>query len=153
MSYNHIRNYFDFRGVRYGVGTIVKLKPEKYGCGRNIERCNGVARFIRGLDSGFIEFSGIIPRGTGYCGIGWVANPEDKIDHIISPVYYDNKPLWKIAMENRKKTPKYRRPDISPGTTLYVAAMLIGAIFKSSLNIWIIATIVYLKYLVNMYRD
>lgn len=153
MTYNHTRNYFDFNGVRYGVGTIVKLRSEKYGCGREIERCNGVAKFVGGLQSGYLKFSGVVPLGEPYCGIGWVAKPEDKIDEILEPVYYENKPTWQIAMENYAKTPPERRADIVPGTILYIAAMLVGAIFKGNWVIWIIATLLYLKHLVDIYRD
>lgn len=153
MAYNHTRNYFDFQGKRYGIGTIVKLKSEEYGCGRNIERCNGIAKFVGGLESGYIKFSGIIPPGTGYCGIGWVAKPEDKIEKIIEPVYYENKPIWQIAMENYQKTPKNCRADIAPGTIIYIAVMLVGSIFYARIGIWILATILYLRYLINIYRD
>ena len=153
MAYNHTRNWFDFRGNRYGVGTIVKLKSEQYGCGREIERCNGVAKFVGGLESGYIKFSGIVSPGERYCGIGWVAKPEDKIEEILDPVYCDMKPVWQVAMDNYSKTPPARRADIAPGTILYIAVMLIGAIFKGNWAIWIIATFCYLKYLVNIYRD
>jgi hypothetical protein len=153
MAYNHSRNYFDFHGKRYGVGTIVKLKPEKYGCGRNIERCGGIAEFIGGLDSGYIKFKGVVPLGAPYCGIGWVANPEDKIEEILEPIYYDNIPLWRIAADNYSKTPPARRPDIAPGTILYVTAMLVGIIFNARILIWIVATIIYAKYLIDIYRD
>ena len=153
MAYNHTRNYFDFQGKRYGVGTIVKLKPEEYGCGRNIERCNGIAKFVGGLDSGYIKFSGIVPLGAAYCGIGWVAKPEDKIEEIIEPVYYEYKPIWKIALDNYRDTPKNRRADIAPGTIIYIAVMLVGSIFYARIGIWILATILYLRYLINIYRD
>ncbi len=153
MAYNHTRNYFDFRGKRYGVGTIVKLKSEEYGCGREIQRCHGIAKFVGGLESGYIKFDGIVPLGERYCGIGWVAKPEDKIEAIIEPVYYEYKPTWQIAMENYSKTPKHSRADTAPGTILYIAAMLVGSIFKGNWVIWIIATCVYLKYLVDIYRD
>lgn len=154
MAYNHTRNYFDFKGVRYGVGTIVKIKWEPYGCRSNIEKCNGIAEFIGGLDSGYIKFKGIVPgQGYQYCGIGWVAKPEDKIERIITPVYYKHKPNWQIAMENYQQTPPVGRPDIAPGTILYIAAMLVGAIFKGNWFIWIIVTYLYLKYLVDIYRD
>ena len=154
MAYNHTRNYFDFHGVRYGVGTIVKLKWEQYGCRRNIERCNGIAEFVGGMDSGYIKFNGIIP-GEKYenCGIGWVAKPEDKIEEIIKPVYYDNKPTWQIALENYNNTPKLCRRDIAPGTILYIASILITVIFKDRIGLWLIETFLYLKYLVDIYRD
>lgn len=153
MAYNHTRNYFDFQGKRYGVGTIVKLKSEEYGCGREIKRCNGIAKFVGGLESGYIKFSGIVSPGERYCGIGWVAKPEDKIEAILEPVYYDNKPVWEVAMNNYSKTPPIRRADIAPGTILYIAAMLVGAIFNGKILIWIMATFFYLKYLVDIYRD
>jgi hypothetical protein len=73
----------------YGVGTIVKIKPEEYGSRSEIERCNGVAKFIGGLDSGYLKFSGIVPPGTGYCGIAVTTNPDDRIEKIIEPVYYE----------------------------------------------------------------
>ena len=153
MTYNHTRNYFDFRGHRYGVGTIVKLKPEKYGSGREITRCNGIARFVGGFESGYIKFSGIVSPGETYCGIGWVANPEDKIETILEPIYYDKKPIWKIAMDNYLHTPSEGRVDIAPGTIFYVTAMLVGSIFQGNWVIWIVATFFYVKYLINMYRD
>ena len=153
MSYNHTKNYFDFRGQRYGVGTIVKIKPEQYGCGREIQRCNGVAKFVGSLESGYIKFSGIVPLGEPYCGIGWVANPEDKIEAILEPVYYGSKETWQIAIDNYKATPPSRRADISPGTILYIAAMLVGAIFKAKVGIWMLATILYVNYLIDIYRD
>ena len=62
---NHTRNYFDFRGKRYGVGTIVKIKPEEYGCGRQIKRCNGIAKFVGGLDSVILSLRGVLHRGPG----------------------------------------------------------------------------------------
>lgn len=153
MAYNHTRNYFDFQGKRYGVGTVVKLKPEECGCGREIKRCNGIAKFVGGLESGYIKFSGIVSPGERYCGIGWVAKPEDKIEAILEPVYYDNKPIWEVAIDNYSKTPPTRRADIAPGTILYIAAILVGAIFNGRILIWIMATFFYLKYLIDIYRD
>jgi hypothetical protein len=153
MAYNHTRNYFDYKGKRYGVGTVVKIKWEPYGSRREIERCNGIAKFVGGLDSGYLKFSGIVPPGERYCGIAIMTNPDDRIEEIIEPVYYEHKSNWQIAMENRKKTPPERRPDIAPGTILYIAVMLVGSIFKGNWVIWIIATCVYIKYLIDMYRD
>lgn len=153
MSYNHTRNWFDFKGKRYGVGTIVKIKWEPYGSRHEIERCNGVAKFIGGLDNGYLKFSGIVPPGTGYCGIAIFTDPNDRIEEIIEPVYYEYRPIWQIAMDNYSKTHPTRRADTTPGTILYIAAMIVGSIFKGNWVIWIIATVFYLVYLVNIYRD
>ena len=153
MSYNHTRNYFDFKGVRYGVGTVVKIKWEPYGSRREIERCGGIARFVRGLDSGYLSFVGDSLDGYGTCNIAIMSNPDDRIEKIITPVYYEYKPTWQIALDNYNNTRPERRPDIAPGTVLYIAAILVGTIFKGNWIIWIIATFIYLKYLVNIYRD
>lgn len=153
MAYNHTRNYFDFRGKRYGVGTVVKIRPEPYGSRREIERCNGIAKFVGGLESGYLKFSGVVPLGQPYCGIAVTTNPDDRIESIIEPVYYDNKTVWQVAMDNYSKTPPARRADIAPGTILYIAAMLVGTIFNGRIIIWVLATLFYLKYLVNIYRD
>ena len=153
MAYNHTRNYFYYKGKCYGVGTVVKIKPETYGSGREIERCNGVAKFVGGLDSGYLKFSGIVPPGDSYCGIAIMTNPEDRIEKIIEPVYYEYKSTWQVALDNYKKTPKNCRADIAPGTIFYIVAMVVGTIFKARVGIWILATIIYIRYLVNMYRD
>lgn len=154
MTYNHTSNYFDFHGKRYGIGTVVKFKKNgKYTSQREIDRCNGIAIFKGGLESGYLRFSGIIPPGTGYCGIGVFGNANDSIEAIIEPVYYENKPMWQIALNNYQNTPETRRADISPGTILYITAMLVGTIFNARIGIWAIATFIYLKYLIDIYRD
>lgn len=151
---NHKQNYFDFQGKRYGIGTIVKFKfGGLYTCQDEIKRCDGVAEFIGGLDSGYLRFKGLVSPGSRYCGLAIFDKPENNIEKIIKPIYYEYKPPWQIALENYSKTHPDRRADIIPGTILYIAAMLIGAIFKGKVLIWIIATYFYLKYLVDIYRD
>lgn len=153
MAYNHIRNYFDFHGIRYGVGTVVKIKWEPYGSRREIERCGGVAKFVQGMDSGYLSFVGDPLEGYQPCNIAITTDPNERIEEIIIPVYYEYKPNWQVAMDNYKSTHPARRPDVSPGTILYIAAMIAGSIFKGNWMIWIIATCVYVKYLIDMYRD
>ena len=147
------RNYFDFHGVRYGVGTVVKLKLDCNGNLREIERCGGIARFVGGFESGLLTFSGVEPVGYIPCNIGIRGNPDNKIEEIISPVYYEHKPSWQIALDNYQKTPKGCRRDIAPGTVLYIATMLVGSIFKGNFIIWIVATLIYMRYLINIYLD
>lgn len=153
MADNHKQNYFDFQGKRYGVGTIVKIKPEPYGSRRQIERCDGIAKFTGGLNNGYLEFDGIVPLGQPYCGISIMTDPNDRIEKIIEPVDYEYKPVWQVARENYENTPPSRRADISPGTILYITAMLVGALFNARIIIWAVATFLYLKYLIDIYRD
>lgn len=150
---DHKRNYFDFRGRRYGVGTVVKIKWEPYGSRRAIEMCDGVAQFVEGFESGLLTFKGTDSTGYLQCNIGVRGNPDDRIEKIIKPIYYENKPTWQIALENYQKTPRTCRADIAPGTILYIASVLVSAIFKDKIGLWIIETILYLKYLIDIYRD
>ena len=78
---------------------------------------------------------------------------DDRIEEIITPVYYEYKPTWQVALNNYQNTHPARRPDIAPGTVMYIAAILVGAIFKGNWIIWIIATCIYAKYLIDIYRD
>ena len=154
MSRNYPRNYFDFQGKRYGAGTVVKIKPGgKYTSQRELQRCNGIAIFEHGWTSGFLSFRGVVPPGTGYCGIAILDSPENNIEKIIKPVYYEYRPTWQIAMENYQKTPKNCRADIAPGTVLYIAALLVSAIFKGAIVLWAMETVIYVGYLINIYRD
>ena len=147
------RDYFEYKGVKYGVGTLVLLKPEQYGSGRQIERCHGIAKFVEGYESGYLKFQGLVPKGENPCWIGVRTSPDDRIEKILDPVPYEYKPAWEKALENYKKTSPALRPDIAPGTILYIAVMIVGAIFKDAIGIWILATFFYLKYLVNMYTN
>ena len=153
MGYNHTKNYFDFKGVRYGVGTVVKIKWEPYGSRRAIEKCGGVAKFVHGTDDGYLSFVGESLEGYGPCNIAIRTDPEDRIEKIIVPVYYKHKPNWQVAMDNYNNTHHMLRPDIAPGTILYITTLLIGSIFKGNIVIWIIATCIYVNYLINIYRD
>ena len=154
MGYNHTQNYFFYRDKMYGVGTVVKIKPGgKYTSQQELKRCNGIAKFEKGLSSGYFDFVGIMPPGSRRCGLVVCGNLDDRIEEIIEPVYYEYKPIWQVAMGNYQKTPKTCRADIAPGTIFYIAALLVGALFKGAIAIWIIATFFYIKYLVNIYRD
>jgi hypothetical protein len=153
MQRNYARNYFDFQGKRYGIGTVVQLKYEGCSDRREFKRCNGVAVFESGLTSGYLRFRGVVPSGEYRCGLVIFDSPEDRIEKIITPVYYVYKPTWQIALENYQKTPKSCRADIAPGTILYIAALLVSAIFKGAIVLWVMITIVYLVHLINIYRD
>lgn len=153
MGYNHTQNYFIFNGVKYGVGTIVKIKPEEYGSRREIERCNGIAEFVGGFESGYLKFSGIVPDGSRYCGIAIRTDPQDRIDEIIKPVFCEERPMWKVSLANYQATHPMRRADIAPGTIVYIFAMALLILMKNGWIGCVVATYFYLRYLINIYRD
>ena len=54
------------------------------------------------------------------------------------------------------KKPTYDHPNSlenDEATVLWVVVMVVGSIFVDRMLIWIMATIVYLRYLINIYRD
>jgi hypothetical protein len=153
MARIYEKNYFTYRGKNYGYGTVVKLKPEMYRGIPKIENCNGVMEFYEGLTSGVVRVRIVTDDIRKKGGMDIMVSPEDAIECIITPVYAELRPTWEKALENYHKTDKYHRPDTFLGTLLYIIIMIGGTLFYDRILIWVVATIVYLRYMINKYRD
>lgn len=146
------KNYFTYKGVNYGYGTVVQLKLDYPHY--NIKKCNGIAIFCKGNTSGILGFKGMLPPGERNCIIGYMDSmPEDIIDHIIEPVYVDVIPVWQVALNNYMHTDPDKRPDTFIGTLWYFVIMIGGTLFYDRVIIWIVATAMYFGYLINRYRN
>jgi hypothetical protein len=153
VAYIYEKNYFTYQGKHYGYGTVVKLKPAIYRGISKIENCDGVMEFYEGLTSGVIRFCAITNDIRKKAARDVIISPEDAIEYIITPVYVELQPVWKKALVNYYQTDKDHRPDTFLGTLWYIIIMIGGALFYDRVLIWIIATIIYIRYLVNRYRD
>ena len=153
MANVYEKNYFTYRGRHYGYGTVVKLKPEIYKGIPCIEDCGGVMKFYEGLTSGIMRFcvitNDIRKRGSRDISI----SPDNAIESIITPVHVELRPVWEKALDNYHKADKNHRPDTFLGTLWYIIIMMGGALFYGRILIWVVATFVYFRYLVNRYRD
>ena len=158
MGQNYEKNWFEYKGQHYGYGTIVKLRPEVYKGSVSIEkRCRGIMQFTMGLSNGYMRFSAIPDEKTTiYNKVGDLANiwdPNEIIEYIVAPVYVEFQPIWKIAVENYKESTPEDRHVTFLGTFWYVTIMFVGAFFYDRLLIWAGATIVYVIYWINTYRN
>ena len=124
--------YFVYRGIKYGPGTIALIK----------DRWSGVqqATYLRGDD-----WDGI----SKYARIGCI--PDEYIIQIIKPIYYQE-----LSVEEYKKANIFVRTgsgsaahndDIFHGLLLYIIVMIGAIIFNDRWLIWISATVIYFGWL------
>lgn len=147
------QKYFSYQGKQYGYGTIVKLKSKIYRGITRIENCGGITEFCKGSTNGMYQFRIITNELHQKGGICIDTSLDDAIECIIKPVEVELQPVWENALENYRKMDKHQRPDTLLCTLWYIAAMLVTTIFKDRIGLWIIETFLYLRYLVNKYRD
>lgn len=149
------REYFTYRGVKYGIGTKVLLsdigckkhyisqlhrdKPLEYGF-----TCDGCRNIFGWIDE----------RGRKYgCSDATIHDYDLEIDikEIVKPVYVELVSWQKKAVENMVSSDVYA--DIFGGVIIYIAVMLIGTIFYERFMIWATATVIFVVWLLNQYRD
>lgn len=152
MAYNHEKNWFMYKGRYYGYGTIVKLKPEVYNGAIGPTKLGGVFEFCKGWTSGWIHFKSTNPK-ISKSSIGDVWNPNDIIECIVKPVYVELEPVWKKALENYSSGKSEYQHLAFVGTFWYVVIMAVGTLFHARWIIYIVATIIYIRYWINQYRD
>jgi hypothetical protein len=153
MSRSYEKKYFTYQGKYYGYGTVVKLKPEAYAGLVRIENCGGIMEFHKGYTNGNYQFR-IVTDDIYQKSSIFLKDPlENSIGSIVKPVEVVPQSAWQNALENFSKTPQGTRPDVKQGTIIYIAVLLLTAIFKDRVGLWILETIVYVIYLINAYRD
>ena len=153
MSRLYEKKYFTYRGKNYGYGTIVKLKPEVYQGLVRISNCDGVLEFYEGLSNGICKFRVVTDEISKKSSIHLKMPLENTIEYIVEPVEIVPQPTWQNALENYSRTPKGTRPDVTQGVIIYIAVLLLTAIFNDRIGLWIIETILFFIYLINAYRD
>ena len=146
------KNYFTYKGVHYGYGTVVKFKPEVYKGLAGATKLKGVFEFYEGLTNGYLKFKST-DKEVSKAGMMGDWNPNDVIECIIKPVYVELQPVWKKALENYSKATPEHKHLAFPGTAIYIIVMLVGTLFNDRWLIYIAATIIYFNYWVNQYRD
>lgn len=148
MDYHAINNieWFEYRGIKYAKGTEVVLSKhimQKYV--PYIQEQQTVIFLYRSKIYNDVCF--LIP---GKYNIS-VENNEEHIKKIVRPIYYKQKPAIDSAIENYKT--KKRTPDVFNGTVWY---LIICGFLLFCVDGFIgiaVATIVYVNWLINKYKD
>lgn len=131
-------DYFEYKGVKYGVGTKVLVKDLCYG--QTKATFYGWQAYGSFRDSRFD------------CGIS-INDIDKKIIEIIEPVYWS--PTEDVSSNYGEKSNIFTRSgsgswqsddEITYGLIWYIVIMLIGTIFNDRWIIWIAATIIFFSW-------
>ena len=137
-----VRQYFEFKGVKYGVGTIAKVPRMLDTRWLSRDKIMEEAEFVGGACFVFKNLNGSINL---YESSGHFSGKYEKYIEIIKPIYYhDSKPLESQNIFFRTSSGSWEaHNEVCVGLTWYIAIMLLAVIFKDRLIIWIITTIVF----------
>lgn len=152
-NYPHRIDYFIYHGVAYGVGTKVILSDE-FASKYSYKRKNIPHIFTASYSDGYNIFY-MQDDGTKSClksSIG-IDNYDEDIKEIVYPVYANiQHTSWQKQAINNMMSGKFHA-DIFDGVVIYLAVMVVGAIFKDRWLLWIAATIIFINWVLNQYRS
>lgn len=136
-----VKQYFEFKGIKYGVGTVVKVPITLDLRWLPKEQIMKEAKFVGG---GYFQF----PNCTGsifLCEERGLSGKYEEYIEIINPVYYEEpEPLKQPNIFLRTKSGSWdAHNQVCIGLIWYIIIMLVGTIFKDRLMIWVFATIVF----------
>lgn len=121
---SNVVNYFNYNGVNYYAGTIVKFESGKFG------------RY-RGYSDGF----DIVKLKDGnYIDTNWITcSSAEKIVEIIKPITFFNRKFVKVQKDTQND-------DMFYAWIWYIVYMLFISITTDAILGWIIGTICFLIY-------
>ena len=158
------QEYFIYKGRPYGIGTKVKLSRtvefHTHGTTLTQLKCHDDYKiqtytFIRGTTDGAFTFD----WKENESQFDWkyyahsqavIHNPDDEIIAIVEPVYVELVSWQHKAVQNMFDGKAC--VDVFGGVLTYITVMCIGTIFKGNWIIWIVSTIIFIKWLLNQYR-
>jgi hypothetical protein len=159
------QNYFIYKDKVYGIGTKVKLKStarfDIIGSMStkitNINDVKNVAYTFKGgsTDGHFIfwwqEIDNNLYMKYGIKSQVTVLNPEEDIEEIVEPIEVQLVSWQQNAIQNMFDGKTIT--DVFGGILIYIVVMCVGAIFKGSWMIWIVATAIFIWWLLNQYKN
>ena len=140
-----MNDYFEFKGVKYGIGTIVKVPTTRDLRWIPKEELAKEAKFVGQSTFVFVPTTRFVVL---YEGLGHFSGEYEKYIEIINPVYYQEpKPSKSPNIFFRTNSGTWdAHNEVCIGFIWYITAMLITVIFKERIGLWILETIVYLAW-------
>lgn len=141
-----MRDYFEFKGVKYGIGTIVKVPNTLDLRWLSKDEIIEEAEFVGHSTFVFTKnrrwYINLYESGGHFTG-----KYESYIE-IIRPIYYQEPaPPKPPNMFIRTGSGSWdAHNEVCMGLIWYIAIMLLATIFKARIGIWILATIVYFSW-------
>ena len=138
-----MKQYFEFKGVKYGVGTIVKVPMTLETRWLSREEIMKEAMFVGGARFAFQTMKGSI----NLYGDSLSGKYENYIE-IIKPVYYQEPepPKPRNIFFRTKSGTWDAHNEVCTGFLWYIAVMLVAVIFEDRVGIWALATIIYFSW-------
>ena len=147
------REYFIYKGVKYGVGTKILLSD--IGCQKHYisqKNKDKPHTFMFGFNDGRYIFNWTDERGWKYGrSDATISSLDEDIKEIVEPIYVELVPWQKQALNNMFNKETYA--DVFNGVLIYIIVMLVGVIFNARWLIWIFGTIIFIIWLLNQYRN
>jgi hypothetical protein len=143
-----VREYFEFKGIKYGIGTVVKVPLSTDLRWTTPGSHTYEAKFVGGGRFAFTHLQGGISL---YESRGHFSGKYEEYIEIVKPVYYQEpEPPRPQNMFFRTKSGTWdAHNEVCIGFIWYIAIMLLAVIFKDKIGIWIFATIVYFLWKAN----
>ena len=140
-----MKDYFEFRGVKYGVGTVVKVPNTLDLRWLAKEQIVEEAIFV---GSSCFDFTNRFGWINLYESSGHLSGKYESYIEIIQPVYYkDPGPPKQQNIFFRTRSGSWEaHNEVLTGFVWYIAVMLLAMIFKDAIGIWILATVVYFSW-------
>ena len=125
--------FIRYKGKCYGVGTRLKfyLNDRKH-CEWETPHTGKIVDFV----GNWVLIKGDDGRIYDFCTTRNLINFDKLIVEIIEPVYYTEQTVQQVY-NNRIPPPTW---DVEIGWVWYVLIMVVGAIFKDKISIWVFAT-------------
>ena len=137
-----MKDYFEFKGVKYGVGTIVKVPTTTDLRWLPKDELVKEAKFVGKSTFVFIPTTRFVVL---YDGLGHFRGEYEEYIEIINPVYYkEPEPPEKPNIFFRTGSGTWNaHNEVCFGFVVYIVIMLITTLFKARIGLWIVETIAY----------
>ena len=143
-----MENYFEFKGVKYGIGTIVNVPFKLDTRWLPRDRLIKEARFVGRSIFVFTQSRGSIVL---YESRGHLSGKYEQYIEIISPIYYQEPdPPKKQNIFLRTKSGTWEAYNqVCVGLTWYVIILILACFTNCTLSIWLLSTIIYFSWKSN----
>lgn len=137
-----MKDYFEFKGVKYGIGTMVKVPTTRDLRWLPKEKLVKEAQFVGESTFVFVPTTRFIIL---YEALGHFSGEYEDYIEIIDPIYYQEpEPQAPPNIFFRTGSGTWdAHNDVCIGFIWYVAAMLVTILFKERIGLWILETVVY----------
>ena len=144
----HRVDYFIYKGVVYGPGTVVKVRKEVIE--KHYATKNGQEYIFKSsYNDGYNTFIPCVHNDEHHYMIR-LSDYTNDIEDIIKPVYVELVPWQKAAFYNMLSGEG--KADVVGGIIIYILVMVGSLIFNEWYLIWGFATLYFIFWLLSQYR-